>query len=361
MNVADSTDVIISDNVFKNTFASGLQFVGTGSPAGDALISENQFINNNRDEDDDDGGFRFYGLTLPVTASDNSITEGHHGVVLRRDDSTKVTLECNTITPDSGNVAINNGEGTLDATVNWWGSLEGPDSTKIIGDVIYEPWSANAACSFFLSADTDVLAAVDDSYVTVVDGFLSVATPGVLENDVLGGTADFTARLVTDVPVGEGTLDWPAAEDGSFTYTPPAGWVGTTTFEYRACDAEDVCAIEPATVTIKTLVDANDDNYSLSIDEKLIISTSSGVLINDIGPNGETLTANILTYVDEGVLSFMSNGGFYYEPPVGWSGTTSFTYEACGNDSEYCSLPATVTISVGSRFELFYYLPLIVN
>jgi hypothetical protein len=78
----------------------------------------------------------------------------------------------------------------------------------------------------------------------------------------------------------------------------------------------------------------------------LLISAANGVLDNDFGPSGETLTANILTYVDEGVLSFMANGGFSYDPPTGWTGTTSFTYEACGDDPDYCSLPATVTISV---------------
>lgn len=71
--------------------------------------------------------------------------------------------------------------------------------------------------------------AVDDSYSTAFETELVVAAPGVLGNDMPGNPADTMLADVKTQPQ-HGTLV--LNQDGSFTYTPDAGFFGTDTFEY---------------------------------------------------------------------------------------------------------------------------------
>ena len=68
----------------------------------------------------------------------------------------------------------------------------------------------------------------------------------MLGNDTDADTdaGDLTAVGATQPDNGEVTLD----ADGSFTYTPDAGFTGVDTFTYRASDGENESA--PATVTV---------------------------------------------------------------------------------------------------------------
>jgi hypothetical protein len=89
--------------------------------------------------------------------------------------------------------------------------------------------------------------ALADSFSTSQSVTLSVAAPGVLANDI---DPDFD--LLSAVPVSSpanGGLT--LAADGSFSYTPNAGFVGADTFTYRATDG--TAPSEPALVTINVL------------------------------------------------------------------------------------------------------------
>jgi len=73
--------------------------------------------------------------------------------------------------------------------------------------------------------------ATDDEYTTNYGVDLVVAAPGVLANDTDANIYDkITASLVTGSGPANGTLVF--NEDGSFTYTPNDGFVGTDTFQY---------------------------------------------------------------------------------------------------------------------------------
>ena len=90
----------------------------------------------------------------------------------------------------------------------------------------------------------DAPVAVDDTYTTSEDTPLTVVAPGVLGNDTDVEGDTLTAGLVSG-PV-HGTLTLYA--DGSFTYTPDAGWLGTDSFTYAASDG--TANSNPATVTL---------------------------------------------------------------------------------------------------------------
>lgn len=100
---------------------------------------------------------------------------------------------------------------------------------------------------------------------------------------------------------------------------------------------------------ITTLVNVNqppvarDDDYTIGEDTPLLI-TVPGVLANDTDPNGNALTAILLSSVTHGTLLLHANGSFSYTPDSNYNGTDSFTYRA--NDGQTNSGIATVTITV---------------
>jgi VCBS repeat-containing protein len=92
--------------------------------------------------------------------------------------------------------------------------------------------------------------AVGESYNTNAGVTLNVAAPGVLANDSdLNGDA-LTAVLDTDVSDGTLTLN----PNGSFTYVPDSGFIGTDSFTYHANDG----TVDSNTVTVTINVTEGD-------------------------------------------------------------------------------------------------------
>jgi hypothetical protein len=94
------------------------------------------------------------------------------------------------------------------------------------------------------SVDTPPVAR-DDAYTATEDTPLTIAAPGVLANDSDADADPLTAILATGPT--HGTLN--LHPDGSFTYTPNAGYTGPDSFTYFAYDGTDR-SNSPATVSI---------------------------------------------------------------------------------------------------------------
>jgi len=105
-----------------------------------------------------------------------------------------------------------------------------------------------------------------------------------------------------------------------------------------------------ASVTIATLNNhppqPADDFYQAIKDATLTTDSTSGVLANDIDPDGDTFTAVLATQPTHGTVNLFQDGGFQYIPTPGFTGDDSFTYVA--NDGHVNSGPATVHIQVRS-------------
>ena len=119
----------------------------------------------------------------------------------------------------------------------------GPDSfTFRVNDGAVD--SNVATVSIVVNGINDPPTAANDSFATTIDTPMTVVAPGVLGND-----SDVDGDLLTAVLVtgpASGTLALNA--NGSFTYTPAAGFVGTATFTYRASDG--IVTSNVATVSI---------------------------------------------------------------------------------------------------------------
>jgi len=92
-----------------------------------------------------------------------------------------------------------------------------------------------------------------DQYVVEVGQTLSVGAPGVLANDTDADGDPLTAVLVTS-PLHAAAGGFTLNADGSFTYTPAAGFTGTDNFTYRASDgsgSEATSGPQVGFVTIK--------------------------------------------------------------------------------------------------------------
>ncbi len=91
----------------------------------------------------------------------------------------------------------------------------------------------------------DAPSAADDAYFTLPGRALAISAAfGVLTNDADVENADLVAALVSRPSHGQIGL----SADGSFTYTPDAGYQGTDTFTYRAGDGQSQS--DPASVTL---------------------------------------------------------------------------------------------------------------
>jgi hypothetical protein len=190
-----------------------------------------------------------------------------------------------------------------------------------------------------LAVAADGLAMDDPSYSVAEDQVLTVPVEtGVLANDTGGSLVLCVSTF--DTSGLQGTLTNPpgVASDGSFTYTPPPNFNGTTTFTYGvATKIVDVCPPPPtaegtATVTI-TVTPVNDaptaigDSFTALKGHTLNIA-APGVLGNDSDVDGDTLTAVKKANPAHGVVTLAPDGAFSYTPDAGYVGNDQFSYWA---------------------------------
>lgn len=199
--------------------------------------------------------------------------------------------------------------------------------------------------------NTPVVASMD-AYTTTPNTALSVAAPGVLQND--SDVDDDTLILTVVDNVLHGTLT--LHQNGSFVYVPSAGYVGQDTFTYKVSDGiEDTTATVTLTVTGipqsgLTVPVSRSDFYSTSHSTPLTVSRSAGVLSNDRDPNNDSLTVQLVAGPSHGTLTLNANGSFSYQPFAGnatsgpFVGTDSFTYRV--TDGSHLSAVTTAQIKV---------------
>ena len=188
--------------------------------------------------------------------------------------------------------------------------------------------------------------AVDDSATTTENTL--VTTGNVLTNDSVVDGATITSSDAASANGGT-VVD---NGNGTFNYTPPAGFIGTDTFTYTLCDNDlPVASCSTATVTV-TVTDAGnptavDDN--ISITEDTTIATVISALSNDSLIDGATYSSGSFIYTGANGATIVDNndGTFDYTPALGFSGLDSFSYTICDNDSPVASCStATVFVTV---------------
>ena len=197
--------------------------------------------------------------------------------------------------------------------------------------------SAPVTVSLSVSSVNDAPTAVADAYTTDEDTALTIAAAGVLANDTdADAGSTLTAVVVTNPAHGTLTLDG----NGSFVYTPTANWHGSDSFTYRASDGTADSAPVTVTLTVSPVADAptgtsdgTGGTYTTSEDGTLTVP-APGVLANDVDPDGDPLTAILVTPPAHGTVTLNPDGSFVYTPNPNYSGPDSFTYRASDGTSQ---------------------------
>jgi len=272
-------------------------------------------------------------LTISPDADDDAYTTPANTVlnvpaagVLVNDDGTGITVTSNT-GPLFGAVT-QNADGSLSYTPA--AGFSGPDSyTYTITDS--SGGTATATVNILVTPT-----AVDDTYAVAYETTLNVnALAGVFDND-LATSPTVTAN--TNPTNGSLTIN----ADGSFSYTPNAGFTGPDSFTYTLTDSSGQTST--ATVTLNVAPPgapvANDDSYQTTVDTPLVVA-ATGVLGNDSG-TAITVTSN--TNPTNGIVTQNADGSLTYTPNAGYSGPDSYTYTI--TDSALQTATATVTIDV---------------
>jgi len=159
------------------------------------------------------------------------------------------------------------------------------------------------------------------------------ALDGVLTNDV-GDDLEVVSHET--VPASQGVLE--IGGDGSYTFTPAAGFSGTVTAEYTIRDTRGLTASSTLTIAVSPL--GVDDDYATGFETPITIPLSS-IVANDVGIG---LYAVSVFSLQHGYLS-VSGSGLQFTPDAGFTGVASFQYTAA--DSAGRTTVATVRIHVG--------------
>ncbi|MDB5339378.1 MAG: outer rane adhesin like protein, partial [Planctomycetaceae bacterium] len=191
--------------------------------------------------------------------------------------------------------------------------------------------------------------AVPDSYTTSQGSpVVAFAPTGVLANDTDPDGDTLTAELDNGPANGTLTLN----PDGSFIYTPTSTFSGGDSFTYHANDGTANSNTVTVTLTVTNTNDAPlsvNDAYFINEDSVLTVAPATGVLANDTDPDGDPLTAVLVTPPSNGTVVLNSDGSFVYTPNADFNGSDSFTYRA--NDGSTNGNIATVNLTVNSQGE----------
>lgn len=178
-------------------------------------------------------------------------------------------------------------------------------------------WLQNGLGSSMATVEIDVtapVAAVDDAYETAIATSVS---GNVLTND--SGWPRPQALLHTAPAAGTLMLN----ADGTFSYTPDAGFIGTETFTYQAFVTGGDSSSATVTIRVGSAPVASDDSYA--IEETAAPSLLASVLNND-DRQLATFSSDALAGDQGGSILLASDGRFSYTPATGWLGEEKFTY-----------------------------------
>ena len=140
--------------------------------------------------------------------------------------------------------------------------------------------------------------------------------------------------------------------DGTFSYTPPAGFIGNDKFSYLASTGSLPDNDAVVTVAVGAAPTAAPDTYNVIGNVSISPNAAAGILSNDGGSilritavNGSAANLGAaITTTKGGNLMVNTDGSFTYNPPAGFEGNDNFTYTI--DNGFAAQSTATVTLAV---------------
>src|SRR5439155_1738734 len=167
------------------------------------------------------------------------------------------------------------------------------------------------------------------------DSFTFLVNDGLTNSTT--ATVSITATAINDAPVANnqsgpanGVLSLLNTNTGAVTYTPATNYNGADSFTFTVSDSSLLATgtVSIAVTPVNDVPLATDDSYSLFKNTTLSVPVS-GVLTNDIDPDGDPLTAILVTFpTHAAAFNLSTNGSFTYTPVSNYVGSDSFSYRA---------------------------------
>ncbi|MFM7730770.1 MAG: Ig-like domain-containing protein, partial [Flavobacteriales bacterium] len=242
---------------------------------------------------------------------------------------------------------INYGMLTVQPNGNWT-FVPGPTTSALNDIIYYQVCTGTGLCSvgtiyLYVQFHNNTPEANNDLFYVEANSTLSGNV----------GTNDYDADYLTD-PISTqnnfsattlpavGTLN--LSLNGSFTYSPPAGFTGTVTFNYLNCDACTTC--DNATVTIQVVpsnASPTANASSINVVEDTPFNGTLAGLASD--PENDALTYSATSQPLYGSLVMMANGSYTYAPYNNYYGADAFSYQACDFLNQCASATISVTVA----------------
>src|SRR5207247_477977 len=269
----------------------------------------------------------------------------HHNFTTTEDTSTHLALTDSdvagpvTVTilsaPTNGVLSLlNTNTGAVTYTPNT--NYNGPDSftfTVSDGSLL-----ATGLVSIAVTPVNDAPVANNQSVTTPED----TSTNLVLTGSDVEGPVTFA---ILSAPTN-GVLSLLNTNTGAVTYTPNTNYNGLDSFRFTVSDGSLLATgtVSIAVTPVKDVPLATGDSYSLFKNSTLSVPVS-GVLTNDIDPDGDLLTAILVTSpTHAAAFNLSTNGSFTYTPVSNYVGSDSFSYRA--NDGQASSAVRSANITV---------------
>jgi hypothetical protein len=201
---------------------------------------------------------------------------------------------------------------------------------------------ATSPTPVFIRIMNDLPTANGDGFSVVHDQELRIGGGGVLFNDTDNDDDDLTAALLPGIEPVHGNLVLNA--DGSFVYTPEAGFVGQDSFAYVASDGLTTTPPVPVMIEVTNTVPTGQAD-SLGVNAGSPIAGIESVLLrNDEDPDGDAFTLSSIAEEPLHGTMTQASGVWTYTPNTGYVGVDSFSYVLSDGVSESDAVAVALNI-----------------
>ncbi len=304
---------------------------------------------------DGDGGTAQATVTITITGANDPVIANDDTVAVTEDtpriitfaslfgNDTNVdsdTLTLTAFTPPASGTLVDNGNNTFTYTPG--GNFNGADTfTYTVSDG--NGSTDTATVTLNVAAVNDTPEANEDVVNTLEDTPVTFSRADLLLNDTDDDGHTLTIDSFTQ-PANGTLVD---NGDGTFTYTPGAGFTGLDPFTYTVSDGNggfDTATVNANVGAVNNAPDARDDTIA-GVEDTTLNFSQADLLANDLDLDGDTVAFESYTLPAIGSLVDNGDGTFSFTPPADFNGPVTFTYTVNDGNGEQDTATVTLTMA----------------